>query len=337
MYYLESSGSWFEIGRNHGRRLSREIRQAFAEWAAERYLAPEAAEYGSESRGYTSEHYADLMEEMSGIADGCGMSLDEVFALSAFNSLAKTQSGCTAMAIRGEDGRAVVGKTHDIGVVEQRWSLVHLIRPPGAMPMIRAGSVGSVWAVAGINQGGLGMGAASGPTFAGQTGCGLPQHCVAAPALSQCATVAEVEGMMDHMVLAGRGINAVYGDASGDAAVVEKSFDRQAIRRNAEGPVFTTNHALGETMRGHLPQSEALLRNSSGRFSALPALLAPGTFADPVAKMKEVLSFREGPAPICQAGDVLTTRTVYLADGGKGRLYACPTAPTPDSFICFEL
>lgn len=205
------------------------------------------------------------------------------------------------------------------------------------MTMIRGGSVGSVWTIAGINEGGLSMGAASGPTFGGQTGYGLPQHCAATPALSQCATVVEVEQLMARMVLSGRGLNTAYGDASGDAAAIEKSFDRQAVRRNPDGPVFTTNHAVGETMQGHLPQSDDLRRNSVGRFNVLPGLLAPGTFADPVAKMKEVLSFRDGPAPICQAGDVLTTRTVYLGDGAKGRLYACPTAPTADSFVCFEL
>ena len=331
MFFVECSGDPHEVGVQHGEMLKEEIRRAYAEWEAEKWLADDLAPCRTRVQEYLREHYPEMLQEIEGIAEGAGVDVDVPFALTGFNSIQPALTECSVFAVRGEDRRGCVGKTHDIGVVEQRWGLVQKIRYANGMNMIRAGSVGSLWTVAGINERGMAVATASGPRFTGQDGYGVPQHAGPTPVLYRCKTVGAAIHEFRKMTFAGKGLNMALADAQGDVAAIEKSFDKQAVRYPKKGPAFATNHYTGAEMKGHMKVDA---QNSKERFKRLKEVLAPGVFADPVAKLKEVIADPSEPGAICREGKTLTT---FVCDPGKGHLWACPGTPTVESWVCFRL
>ncbi|MEW6360175.1 MAG: C45 family peptidase [Planctomycetota bacterium] len=330
MFYIECSGSPREVGVQHGRFLREEIARAFAEWKAETWLVDGLASVRERMLTYLGAHYPEMIEEMEGIAEGAGVDFDVPFALTAFNSVYPALMACSVFAVRSKEPRGCVGKTHDIGVVEQRWGLAQRIAYKNGMTMIRCGSVGSLWTVAGINERGIAVGTASAPRFTGQDGFGVPQHAGPTPVLYRCRTVAEAIDEFSGMIFAGKGLNMALADAGGDVAAIEKSFDRQSVRHPKKGPAYATNHYLGRGMAEHLPKASG---NSVDRFEKLKKVLRPGAFADPVAKLKQVCSDPSEPGAICRAA----TLTAFVCDPGRGQLWVCPGTPTVESWVCLRL
>jgi hypothetical protein len=89
--------------------------------------------------------------------------------------------------------------------------------------------------------------------------------------------------------MAGKGENIALVDAAGDAAVIEKSGDRQAVRRPERDALYCVNHFLSPRMQGMRPlivpggiSSERLEANSRSRVSNIERFLAlnpsPQTF-----------------------------------------------------------
>jgi len=76
--------------------------------------------------------------------------------------------------------------------------------------------------------------------------------------------------------MAGKGLNIAILDASGDAAVMERSGTRYAVRRpDGDAAVFCTNHFVHPDMQGMIPLSgpdtpaEEILADSTGRLQDL--------------------------------------------------------------------
>lgn len=331
MFYIECSGGPRDVGRQHGEALRGEIRRAYEEWGAAKWLSEALAPCRKRMLAYLREHYPEMVEEIEGIAEGAKVEFDVPFALTGFNSIQPALMACSVFAVRGEAGRGCVGKTHDIDAIEQRWGLVQKIAYSNGMRMIRAGSVGSLWTVAGMTEGGVAAATASGPRFKGQDGYGVPQHAGPTPVLYRCRTVGEAVDEFKRMVFSGKGLNIALADARGAVAAVEKSFDRQSVRCPATGPAFATNHYIGKETSEHVPQDSS---NSVARFERLSKVLQPGVFADPVGKLKEVISDPSEPGAICRPGVTLTT---FVADPGGGQFWVCPGTPTHESWMCFRL
>ena len=321
MFCIECSGSPREVGAQHGRFLRDEIRQAYQDWEAAQWLSGDLAPVRERMLTYLGAHYPEMIEEMEGIAQGAGVGFDVPFALTAFNSVYPELMSCSVFAVRSKEPRGCVGKTHDIGVVEQRWGLVQKIAYQNGARMIRCGSVGSLWTVAGINERGIAVATASAPRFTGQEGFGVPQHAGPTPVLYRACTVPEAIDEFSGMLFAGKGLNMALADAQGDVAAIEKSFDRQSVRHPARGPAYATNHYIGKGMAEHLPKATG---NSVERFTKLSKVLRPGTFADPVAKLKAVCSDPSEPGAICRKA----TLTAFVCDPGRCQLWVCPGTPT---------
>ncbi|NOZ20067.1 MAG: hypothetical protein GXP25_03155 [Planctomycetes bacterium] len=326
MFYIDCSGSPREVGVQHGRFLQEEIARAFEEWKAERWLADDLAPARERMLTYLGAHYPEMIEEMEGIAQGAGVDFAVPFALTAFNSVYPALMNCSVFAVRSKEPRGCVGKTHDINVVEQRWGLVQKITYKNGMRMIRCGSVGSLWTVAGINERGIAVATASAPRFTGQEGFGVPQHAGPTPVLYRCRTVPEALDELSGMLFAGKGLNMALADALGGVAAVEKSFDRQSVRHPRRGPAFATNHYVGKGMTAPGAKGSG---NSVDRFSKLKKALRPGAFADPVAKLKAVCSDPTGPGAICRE----STLTAFVCDPGRCQLWVCPGTPTVESWM----
>jgi len=112
MYYLESQGTPWEIGVNHGGTLRAEIAQAYRDWNIENISQhQEAQEKARRMRKYLEDNLPALIEEMYGIAEGADIPFEKIFWLTCFNAMGFVLGECSAMAVRGADGRVVVGST----------------------------------------------------------------------------------------------------------------------------------------------------------------------------------------------------------------------------------
>jgi len=135
---VEVTGEPRARGRGHGEHLREEIKEFYDEYmascAAGSYIRGPRVRAGSsetdliETTGAflpVCRTYApELIEEIEGIAEGCGLSFEKIFALNCFDEidchgpdlLASDYRGCTAFAVTGAatvDGHALIGQTSD--------------------------------------------------------------------------------------------------------------------------------------------------------------------------------------------------------------------------------
>lgn len=124
------TGSHYQIGVQHGVQSANEMRrllQAFnidleAPWQEAEFLVP------------LERHLPELAEEIHGIADGSGLGVRAVTALSFLIDLGTATSACTGAAFAdGPDG-PVVAKTCDCTPgVQFDWLNQRLVRPDGGL------------------------------------------------------------------------------------------------------------------------------------------------------------------------------------------------------------
>jgi len=336
MYYIWSKGTPFEVGRNHGKKLSVEIQRAVVDWNVENWLGENSSECLERVKEYMLANAPNVIKELEGIADGAKMDYDTIFNLSAFNALSfvKSLSSCSVFAVPKPEGSGCLANTVDITSLQQRWELVHHIKYEGGMELIRISSVGSVWTTAGMNSYGVAIGSASAPIFSPQDGRGIPQHISATPVLNQAESTEDAIRLFREMRLIGKGMNFVLADSKGNCAIVEKSYDRQAERRGKQGvAVWATNHFVEQATQGHDLRDPERDYNSRGRYVALERLLNEEVDKNVVERLKDIVCTPDGNAPICRPN----TLTAVIADTGSKRLWISPGRPTKDNFICFSL
>ena len=323
MYFLTTSGTARERGRQHGEALGEAIAQAFQRWVGGGELPDE----GRRVEAYLQQHCPDACEELLGISEGCGLAYDQVVYLTVKNSLSFMPQACTTFVVRGDDGRCVLGKTQDVGTVEADLQLTQHRTDELGQQAVLVGLVGTVWTVCGMNSDGLAVGINSAPSLQlPQTGDGLPQHSALQPLLADHATLATgLRWWLGHP-LVGKGICGCACDAEGDAVVFERASDRAAVSRGA-GSLHHTNHYRDAGLLA--VQTREGSQNSFDREAYLDARLLGRTFADPVAEARSILTTGDAVGAICRLPDQQNngTHSAYLADCATRTFHVCDETP----------
>jgi predicted choloylglycine hydrolase len=259
-----------------------------------------------------------MVEELEGIAQGADMSLQDV-ALINFVSAIGALAGCSNLIVQtaAPDGGPILAKTSDIGDDAAYYSLQR-VEPDHGHAYLAISWAGCLWAEVGVNAAGLAAGQSSAPTMPGQEGFGIPTLEYPRVILEQCATIAEAVEFCEETPMAGKGLNIALADASGDAAVVEKSGTRTAVRwlSQAVGAIFCTNHFLDPSMEGMKPLSipgiTGLTENSVRRMDNMARFLV-GTRHPTMADLKDLLARGIDDGGLYQdEHPALTTHYAYL-------------------------
>lgn len=176
---IELSGTPFEMGLKHGQALKDIIRE-FVDTVTSvhrmnnSYLNVEKDSleaFCKKNLGYLEKFSPELVEEMHGIADGAGVTFDEILYLNSFLELEDLRApcvggkclpdslwGCTTFNVTGEasrDGRAYIGQTYDMEKYYEKFLCLLRIKPengPSALVVSFAGVLG----VDGMNSAGVG-------------------------------------------------------------------------------------------------------------------------------------------------------------------------------------
>ena len=304
---VELEGSYWELGYKRGKVFKDLFRSAI-----ETYLPLYKGSARKEHEKLTNriikdmeETLPELVEELRGITEGAGLPEEEVFMLNAwwenplFPSSFPPNIGCSAVAFTDSKLDPIMGQTLDIGR-NPYWVMVFVKPKKGysfygtlRMDMLGGGRC--------INEKGLCIG---GTVSVSDRAEGLPRHVVLRLILESCATVDEaIDTLKEFKVSVRFGENLLLLDASGRAAVVEKSPTRQDIRWAEDGGICATNHFTLPSMRELNAGSEKMIeRYSQPRLDRLREFIKEGDRERPIKAFKKILR-SHGLGGLCYHGD----------------------------------
>jgi isopenicillin-N N-acyltransferase-like protein len=225
---IELSGSSHEIGYAYGTGCRDQIERAMVTFELKlREIGVDvdtAIDHAVRSVPYCREVALDLVQEVEGIAGGCGLSFEQVFSLNLYGASQRFGTAfppeCWALGASGAataDGRTFVLWTAED---DERWldsCVLMRILPEGGMPCL-------MWTIAGcVGRPGLNPLLALSAVCRTTTdvGDGLPYPFVCRKILAAGSVAGAVEAISSVRRMSGMGY--VVGDAGGSVAVVEAS------------------------------------------------------------------------------------------------------------------
>jgi len=268
---IECAGPGRARGRAHGEAAAEAIERALLRWTDERLDAfLEATDF----LPAIERHTPDLLEELHGIAEGSGASLERILALNAMDEewwfeqdrKAESRAACSTFAVAARDGRpALIGQTMDLPDVMDGSQVVLHVKPddgPEQLVLSSAGMIG----LCGGNGAGLGV-CVNALSMLRHAPDGLPVACITRGLLAQPSLGHARQFVLD--VPHSSGQDYVLGSADG---VEGYECSAGAVTRfEAEGEALChTNHPLRTAdIDPDAPTCEAHRTSSRRRLEAL--------------------------------------------------------------------
>lgn len=305
-------GRPFERGFFHGKIFSHEIKHCIeksclASW----YSSEKVKQLEKNMLSTLSSFYPDSVIEMLGISEGAGVDFKEILLLNLMvgASVPRVDSptsifrGCTGIGFTESDVGPIVGKNCDGPLNTAEYYLLEIVHPHRGNSFACISWTGTLWAEAGLNDFGFAFVQTAGPTMTGQDGRGIV--CCIAPRflLSKCSTVEEGLNLLKQWTISGCGMGLILVDATGDIAVVEKSYTKQSVTRPEKGIGFCTNHFVTKSMQGMMPLPiEGITINSENRYQTLKRIFSKHESQLTIQMMEDVLRNHDESGAICRHG-----------------------------------
>jgi isopenicillin-N N-acyltransferase-like protein len=319
--FVEVSGSSFEMGYQHGKQASVLI-HAYLRWI-EKLTGKNVAQLcGNAVRflPFIQRFSPRYMEEVCGLAEGAGISIDQALLCQVRAEAAqKWDGGCTSFALSGEstaDGRPLAGQNQDLEPDYSDVSIVLKVRPndgrPRAVMFTFAGQLG----YAGMNEFGVCQFANALYDFKWQPG--LSSYPVRRVLLEQ-RTVADCLNLLRSIRMCSA-LNLVLADGQGGIADVEVRPEGIAVYDDKRHCRLHTNHYLTDKFASHETMS---LQDSGPRLDRVRELVRDNWGRITVDTMKNILADHSGaPAAICRHGARnMISISGYIAEPARGLLH----------------
>jgi len=354
---IEMQGSHFEMGRAYGvqcRDLIRDLAGRFdGVFVRDEARWPEARRAMAEAVSSVRAAAPELIEEVEGIAAGAELSFDDVFHLSCSaelgqwrgcmekRSAASISDECTSFAARAAAG-SLVAWNMDWHRVLQPYMVLLKGRPQGGPAFLAfalAGSVGrpglSEHVAVSANQLPYrpteSPPGPDGPPWAGP---GVPYCFLSRMLLAQKSTrdaLAVVESTRRMACL-----NYTLGDATGDICCVETTPAAHAVLRSDEGFVTHANSYHTPTFHG-LPEPERKERDPRAHAAHALLLERRGRLDREAIAAAQTYHFPGKHTGICHHAKASVTLLAFVAEVGKGRLWAAYGPPCEHEPVLYEL
>ena len=316
--YIEVRGSHREVGRQIGQRCQPQIRAMLSTLRDD--LPPKVSwdDMLRQSSLYLKSSqtvYPQYVDELEGIAEGAGVSFDEIFLsmceelweTAAWVEWDSTRRGCTDLAARGPatlDGSTLIAHTNDL-LPESETNLVILKIKAGDEPEIL-----------GVSSGGVGISAGFNAAKISLTGNQLDNNDIR-PGVPRLLVVRAIlasrflSEAMDHCLLPQRAssYNNVVADGNGEVYSMEGSAtDCEPIYID-ENILAHANHYVSPAMR-KFEADRNLIGNSVVRYNRAMRLLRENYGKLTPQLFQKLLADHAGyPTSICKHG--LETVTVF--------------------------
>ncbi len=341
MFFAKASGTPYEMGRQLGEQTKLAIANTldmlvarFRHWddaqferARERHVA------------YTERHAPELVEEAQGIADGSGVELRWIYLASFYASMRGALEECSNFIFTDSPDGPILARTCDLPKHEGKHAGLALVRPEGGMAVLATHWPGTTWRGSGINEAGLALGGSSCAANVPTPDECMNPHALPTWVLSRAETTAEAIALFASVHAQPWGANHAIVDASGDAAIIEKAGEHQAVRRPQGGRLWCTNHALTDELSRFAIDDPERRAESTARFDAIDRLIARGAPGTELAR--EVLAYTGRPGALSRYGDDdpvgSETAWAFIARPAAGELEVCFSHPDRDPWRPFTL
>ena len=117
MIHLDSTGTAYEIGKQHGRDCAVAVHAAYRAWGPADAFDQRALGDGFRRIAESlNRAFPALLDEMQGIADGAGLTVEEIVALNCldeYRARGTPPRQCSNIAFQASDRGVLLGKTAD--------------------------------------------------------------------------------------------------------------------------------------------------------------------------------------------------------------------------------
>jgi isopenicillin-N N-acyltransferase-like protein len=275
---IRVAGTHREIGRQIGEAASPQIRQSIVN--ARDLLAsaydqleltwPGAQIHARKYMPFAQERYPQYIEELLGMAEGAGVSYEDLMVVNAMEAVttdALHLTKCTTISVNGQrtsDGHVLVAHNED-WVPEDEDGVYVVHASPNDEPPFLAMTYGGLLPNVGFNA--LGISQCCDSVYPDDARIGIPRLVVSRAVLG-ARTPADA---MRHMLAPHRaaGYNHQLVHESGEMYNVEVSARRFATLYEQDGMLVHTNHYLAENMRGIESHPEELIGSRVRYFRAM--------------------------------------------------------------------
>jgi predicted choloylglycine hydrolase len=257
------------------------------------------------------------MEEVSGLAQGAGISIDDALLCQVRAEASQKWDGsCTCFALTGEataDHSPLAGQNQDLEPDYSEVSIVLKVRPndgrPRAVMFTFAGQLG----YAGMNE--FGVCQFTNALYDFQWHPGLPYYPLRRVMLEQ-RTVSDCIKLLRKFRMCSA-VNFVLADGAGDIADVEVRPEGVAVFNDTAHRRLHTNHYLTERFAARETLS---LKDSAPRLARVRELVDNSWGHITVETMKNILADHSGePAAICRHGARnMVSVSGYIAEPARG-------------------
>ena len=360
--FFEFSGSPEEIGRQHGEHV-RDLVHQHLEMATGKLRAsgidgPEQRRRARLYIPYIEEYAPKFAREISGLAQGANITVEEAYMLQLRAELQTTDfdsegsqaaaearemiaNECTTFAISGEitsDGIPIAGQnadlpapTRDLGIVMR---IKHDDERPDILMLTPAGQISYI----GIS----GSKMAAFANFINTTGwrAGYPRYLFSRTALEEDSVGAARKRLAPIRRASSR--NLIIMDGTGDAVDLELAVEREGVIEPNQGVITHANHFLASEVQDEEQAKGDRLQNSCTRYERMTELIESKrgtvtiedtmTFFRDRAHAPDAICRYEGDGP----SDYMTFASV-IARPSVGELYVAPGPPDENEYKRYTL
>ncbi|HET89356.1 MAG TPA: hypothetical protein ENN99_01235 [Chloroflexi bacterium] len=252
---IEVRGSPYERGKQQGEKARPQIQKALAGYRetipqALKMTWEEAAREARKFLPYGEEAFPDFVLELEGIAEGGGVSFEDVWSLNCYEGLVDTRQqvwGCTSLAVRDDqtaDGHVLLAHNEDWSSVD-RGNVYLVCAEPDGGPSFIGMTYGPLLVNIGFNAEGIGVTINSAHSTDGRVG--VPRI-LYSRAILQARTIGEAIAACVPKLRAG-GYSYLVADSNGELYNVEASATTHDIMYGRDGWLIHTNHYLSPKMQ----------------------------------------------------------------------------------------
>ena len=335
MLWIETQGSWLEMGRQYGEELRKPLKKGLHHYA--RWLVEDPDAYApalEELAPLLQAHCGSLLQETKGMAEGSGIPEAVMLGYRFFNEVRRRMpEGCSAVFLAEAKEGPLLGRNCDLEPdVSHDIQVCRTCRPEGGSATITTTYVG-MGSGPGLNEHGLGFGGASAHTDARYGNAGLPGAVLCHLLLHECRDVTDARALMAKHAFLGKPANILVGDESGASVLFEFAPGRppvQSPRRPDRNWQACTNFFVS----GEVPiqPDPEYLQSAYARYGRIVHQLGEGLMEHSVAGLQQLLTEIAQPG-LCRTEDP-KCRTAYseVNDLRARRMYVSPGHPADAAY-----
>jgi isopenicillin-N N-acyltransferase-like protein len=331
-------GTHRELGRQHGEQASRQI-QAHVELmcSGQKLSRAQLQKRAAQFQPAFDRYCPHLLDEMRGLAEGAGVTLEEAMACNIRGELHNAPEGCTTYVI-GRKGAAqreiLAGQNADLGPENIALGYVLHLQPQGKPDVL-------IWTFGGM-LGYHGMNSAGVAHFENALAGGPPSrfgisHYPVERMMLECNGLDQVFELLRKMPLE-YNANYVLCDGQGNIADVEATTEGpEILRDHGAGYLVHTNHYLCERFanEGNFKRS---LKDSFPRLDRMNSLVRSRIGSMEVDDIKRFLSDHSGyPTSICRHDSKMCTVASMISEPARRSMHVALGNPCQHRYVTYSM